>query len=587
MQSGILRAAFGIGFKAGSRDCRDGLAAIGILFTLSFVSCDQAVAQQAAHAAPIPPQLQTFGTPGYLQTPAAKPPPRMPTLARPPQQHADTKPMFKLMGISVSGATTMPNEAIAETYKRYIGKTVSQADLAGITAAIDDLYHGQGFYLTRAIVPPQDIVGGRIHIEIIEGRIADIVLHGSRAERFGIRKLLNPILDESPARLQTLERHLLLANDTPGVRVTDTALEEIGTGSGNFRLTVTAETWRIYAAQGFDNMGAVTTGPLELYANTAFNSYFIPGDSFSINLFTVPNAPRELTSGRASYDAPVDDNGTRLGGSVLYSQIAPVNQQPVTHTQFETYVLKGSIVPLETRRSTLVLTGAAEFTDEHDTDVFGLIYNDHVRAVSLTADYKLQDDLNGWNYLTVIGRHGLNLFGASEAGVDVDSNSIAPSNFTLLDYAYTRYQKLADAWSVKLSVTGQISSAPLLVSQQFYIGDAAYGPAYYSGDNGIAGYAELRFDQTLPYNWVKGYQLYSFIDRAAVWSYGGFTPALSLSSTGAGVRFFFPNQFQAGLAFAVPLHNGTTPNNVNDVAFLFTLSSTFKLCPGEPQFHCL
>jgi hemolysin activation/secretion protein len=94
---------------------------------------------------------------------------------------------------------------------------------------------------------------------------------------------------------------------------------------------------------------------------------------------------------------------------------------------------------------------------------------------------------------------------------------------------------------------------------------------------------------TVPYSWLKGYQLYSFFDRAAVWSYG-VSPALSLSSAGAGVRFFFPNQLQAGLALAIPLHNGTTAgpiDGLSGVALLFTLSSAFKLCPGEPQWRCL
>src|SRR5262249_32931767 len=255
--------------------------------------------------------------------------------------------------------------------------------------------------------------------------------------------------------------------------------------------------------------------------------------------------------------------------------------------QFETYALRASIVPLETRKSSLVLTAATEFTEQRSTDFAGLVFNDHVRAVSLTADYKLHDDLNGWNYLTLIGKHGLNAFGASGPGEDLDSNFRAGPNFFIFDYAYTRYQKLSDVWSVKLSVTGQLSSSALLASQQFYIGDAAYGPAYYSGDNGIAGYAELRFDQTLRNAWLRGYQLYSFIDRAAVWSYGTEQPALSLSSAGAGIRFFLPGQLQAGLAFAVPLHNGTTQNGVNHMAFLFTLSNALKFCPEQPQLRCL
>src|SRR5579864_8551713 len=112
MRFGILRAAFGIGSRAGSRNGRGGLAVIGSVFTQTFVFSGFAVAQQSAHPAPIPPQLQTFGAPGYLQHPAAKPAPRMPTLAQ-PQSHADTKPLFKLTRVSVSGATAISDEAIA------------------------------------------------------------------------------------------------------------------------------------------------------------------------------------------------------------------------------------------------------------------------------------------------------------------------------------------------------------------------------------------------------------------------------------------------------------------------------------------
>ena len=39
-----------------------------------------------------------------------------------------------------------------------------------------------------------------------------------------------------------------------------------------------------------------------------------------------------------------------------------------------------------------------------------------------------------------------------------------------------------------------------------------YGSAEISGDNGIAGSLELRFDQKLNYRYWSGYQLYSFVD---------------------------------------------------------------------------
>ena len=57
----------------------------------------------------------------------------------------------------------------------------------------------------------------------------------------------------------------MLVNDSPGVRVADTTLEEIGKGSGQFRLTVWLKTWQIFTALGFDNQGANAVGPYEAF----------------------------------------------------------------------------------------------------------------------------------------------------------------------------------------------------------------------------------------------------------------------------------------------------------------------------------
>ena len=65
-----------------------------------------------------------------------------------------------------------------------------------------------------------------------------MALKGDGAEQFGIRPMLDAVLAEQPSRLATLERQLLLINGRPGVRIDDTALEEIGAATGRFRLIV-------------------------------------------------------------------------------------------------------------------------------------------------------------------------------------------------------------------------------------------------------------------------------------------------------------------------------------------------------------
>lgn len=582
--------------RAGARP-RFGLgrfALPGLALILSAIIALPAKAQQASQPGFDPRQTERrFDVPQSGQAPSARPAVRMPLVSR-PEGTADTKPLFVLRGVSLTGAQTVPRDQIVNVYEPYLGKKVSQADLSAIAAGVGDLYRAAGFHLSRAIVPPQDIRDGRVRLQVIEGAIAEVTLKGDGAEQFGIRRMLEPVLAESPSRLPTLERQLLLINGRPGVRISDTALEEIGHATGRFRLIVYVNVWHIYTSFGLDNLGSSSVGPWQTYATGAFNSYLAPGDALALNLSTTPGDPRELAFGRLSYDVPIGTDGMRIGASALHSEVRPGDERRLDNdvTRTDTFELRGSIVPLQSIRSALTLTAAAGFSNVSESVVFGPIYNDHIRTVSLTSDYRLQDSFGGNNYFTLMYRQGLDILGASHLGDDFVSRYGASGNFSVMDGWFTRYQTLTDAWSVKIAAAGQIASGPLFTSQQFYLGGAAFGRGYgsaeISGDNGIAGSVELRFDQRLNFGYLTGYQLYSFVDAGAAWNSGfSYNDGLALTSAGGGVRFFLVGDLQADIAVAFPLSYRAPDNSSRTARLLFSLSKAFMLCPQTIQARCL
>src|SRR3954469_24741344 len=202
-----------------------------------FTGVPQAFAQQANQPGFDPRQPEKYFENQTEQESLRRPPVRLPTVGQ-PNTGGDTKPQFVLRGVSVSGAHAIPGDRIAAVYQPYLGKKVSQADLATIAGAISDFYRAAGFHLSRALVPPQDVADGRVGVQVIEGAIVQAELKGDGAEQFGVRPMLGPVLAEQPSRLATLERQLFLINGRPGVRITDTALEEIGGATGRFRLIV-------------------------------------------------------------------------------------------------------------------------------------------------------------------------------------------------------------------------------------------------------------------------------------------------------------------------------------------------------------
>ncbi len=521
-----------------------------------------------------------------------RPPPRTPRLAQ-ADIPADGRPLFVLRAVSLRGASVLPPAQLAACYRPYLGKMVSQADLARIAQAITESYRAAGFHLSRAIIPPQDIEDGRIRIQVIEGSITEVDIKGDGAEQFGVRPMFNAVLAEHPSRLATLERNLLLVNNLPGVRIVDSSLEEIGGTSGRFRIVVQLKAWHVYAFTGLDNLGSSSVGPWQTYATAAYNSLLTPGDTLAVNLATIANDPRQLGFGRISYEAPVGTDGLRLGGSALYSEVRPGDYRRLYDdvATTEAFELHSSFVAIQSQRQTLTLTVAAGFSDVSESDVFGKLYDDHIRTISLATDYRLQDAFGGVNYATLTYRQGLDIFGASHID-DFTSRDGANANFSVLNFAYTRYQELTGPWSAKLSMASQTASGPLFTSQQFYLGGNAFGRGYgtaeISGDNGVAGSFELRFDQQTHFSYLSRLQFYAFSDSGVVWN-DGYHPwdGLSLISAGGGIRFFFGDDLQADIAVAFPLSYRSPDNSERSARLLFSISNALKLCPERGQGRCL
>jgi hemolysin activation/secretion protein len=183
------------------------------------------------------------------------------------------------------------------------------------------------------------------------------------------------------------------------------------------------------------------------------------------------------------------------------------------------------------------------------------------------------------------------LFGAGSPD-GYSSRDGASPNFTVVNTWFTRYQSLTAGWSIKLAGAAQFASGPLFTSQQFYLGGFAFGRGYgsaeVSGDNGVAGTVELRYDQAANWGYLTGYQLYSFVDAGLAWN-DGYRPwdGVTLTSAGAGVRFTFVNDLRADLSVAFPLSYRAPDNDTRDARFLLSLSSALKLCPQRGQGPCL
>src|SRR5258705_674704 len=105
------------------------------------IACFPAQAQQANQPGYDPRQIEKrFDDQQSSQGANGRPRLPLPQFAR-PEGRGDSRPLFVLRHVSISGAVAIPQDRLAATYQSHIGKKVSQAELSANPAAANHLYH--------------------------------------------------------------------------------------------------------------------------------------------------------------------------------------------------------------------------------------------------------------------------------------------------------------------------------------------------------------------------------------------------------------------------------------------------------------
>jgi len=76
----------------------------------------------------------------------------------------------------------LTEEELAAVAGRYIGRPMPVDELYAMVAELDALYEAKGF-VGRAVLPPQTIADGVVEVQLIEGRIHQIVVSGNDRTR--------------------------------------------------------------------------------------------------------------------------------------------------------------------------------------------------------------------------------------------------------------------------------------------------------------------------------------------------------------------------------------------------------------------
>ena len=457
--------------------------------------------------------------------------------------------------------TKYDEQEFRKLYQADLDQEITLDKIWEIAGGITKQYRADGYFLSRAYVPAQEVAEGNITIGVVEGYIGDVSVDPKLAKYTAIKEIINTIKQEKPITVKTLERQHLLLSDLPGMSHYQGVLTPLKGGpEGAVQLIFSPRPEKQkHGYVGIDNMGSRYLGPYQL--SGSWHDQIIPLQQTSISgTTTLPM--NELVAVNVTHQIPVAQD-LKVEFSAGYTEAEP--GYTIKPREIESKAVNAGVALnyqiIRQRQENLSAKIALDARNSDSTILDTELTKDKIRALRISAMYDTTDSYYGYNVASMTLSQGLNLFGASDANDLNLSRDGAEPGFTKLEIQYSRLQGISQDWSALFSANAQKASGSLFSSEEFGFGGQglgrAYDPSEISGDDGIAGGVELRY-QSLPVWQNTNFQPYAFYDIGKVWNRNdGQENSISASSTGMGIRFQHLDGISGTVQFAVPLTKPT------------------------------
>ncbi|MEJ0027113.1 MAG: POTRA domain-containing protein [Rhizomicrobium sp.] len=467
---------------------------------------------------------------------------------------------FKLSDIKILGSVKIPPEQFRALYAGLIGKDVTLGDIIDVADGIEKAYRDKGYLLVRAYVPPQRVRDGVFTINVVEGYLGAVTVQGGdRSVRRNIDGYLKPAMLSRPPRLSTVERGLLLTNDIPGVSATG-VLKPSPDKPGASDLVIDIAQPPVTGGISVDDRGSRFSGIWTVQGDVEFNSIF-GADQLAATVTSSPSSLEQI-AGTLRYRSAIGDDGLvgTLVGTVTHGE--PGSTLSAFNVLTDSWAAGGRLTyPLiRSRAETLILDGGFTAQDAR-VDVAGPISHDQWRVIDLGGSYQ-RTGLFGdgvWTSTFDVAQ-GLPILGATANGAPTLSRLGGHTDFTKITGTTRLLLPLFASLSAALNAQGQVAFDRLITGEQVAFGGTqigrGYDPGAITGDHGLGGSAELRYDVRFADSFIQGLQPYVYADAAETW-YMNHTlslPNQNILSVGGGVRFWLPYNVAGAIEGAHTTH---------------------------------
>ncbi len=516
----------------------------------------------AAIAQPIPPgeqpgrERERFTEP---QAPRAQPGGTVISLPSTTAPAGAAQVILVVRDVRIVGSTVYSAAQLAPLYEDLIGETVSLQAVYDLAQKITAKYGADGYVLSRAIVPPQELNpgGAIVRIQIIEGYVDKVEWPAALSRyRDFFSYYTARITSERPANIRTIERYLLLAGDLPGLRFKN-SLKPSATQQGAATLVVEVTEKHFDALARVDNRGSKARGPHQYMASVTANNLLRIHEAFTVTHAGAWQT-RELQYFAAGYRHVLTGEGLAAFANASYGHGRP----GTTVLELLEYKTNSAIVEagfsypfIRSRERNLTVT-VLGFASDDRSDMLGDVNTiDRLRGVRGRLEVDYADVFAAVNQINLTYSRGFRGFGSTANDNQMSSRASGQVDFGKFEATFTRLQPLFARTSLFLAAYAQHALTGLLSPELCGYGGRAFGrafaPSELTADSCAIMLGELRYD--LPHVWFSQLQAYGFADRAWLRNFApapGTPDKVDAASAGVGLRLGWPNIVTADFSAA-------------------------------------
>ena len=459
----------------------------------------------------------------------------------------------------VEGNSLLSAEEMGLVLRHYEGRPLTLEQMKEAAADLTSLYQRKGYYLVRALIPPQAFDTPQVKMLVVEGKIDQVEVKG--AEHYDpeyLRKRFLASIEDRQFRSEDFTRTMALLNELPDLDVKAVLAPGDTPGTANVVLEV-KDQLPFHAGLDYNNYGTAATGEHRMGLDLDAGNLAFQGDQLSLR-GVVGFPSKNNTFFQLQYQTPIGMNGTTA--ALSYANGA-----------FSVSEGLGAILDVRGRADVFTLTVAHPLDRDLDfssnlslgishkditNDFFGgRVPFTHDRYTMGRLTYSA--DWRGPGGRTIFQTALAQGLGGTSSSDPLVSRQGANAGFTRLNIDLARVHRLDEGLYGVLRGSLQLASSPLFVGEQYALGGPdtvrGYAQAELLGDQAYLLGAELRWSPFLDNQDL--FQCVAFLDHGGVSLKrplaGDLSQGSTLTGTGVGIRWGLARNTNLRLDVGFPL----------------------------------